>query len=103
MASGGIRIQFRDYQAIFANSAGEWIIVTRYDGTAQINIDTENAEVVEPIEMNGSSGICVVKNRQTHIALANAEKNIYITLLATKKMPRDAVEKVARNIIIVAD
>ena len=92
-----------DYQAIFANSAGEWIIVTRYEGTAQINIDTENAEVIEPIELNGNSGIYVIKNGQTHIALANAEKNIYITLLATKKMPRDVVEKVARNIVIVSE
>jgi len=80
-----------------------WLIVTRYEGTAQINIDTENAEVVEAIEINGSRGVCVVKNRQTHIALANAEKNIYITLLATKKMPRDVVEKVARNIVIVSE
>lgn len=92
-----------DYQAVFANSTGEWLIVTRYEGTAQINIDTENAEVVEAIEINGSRGVCVVKNRQTHIALANAEKNIYITLLATKEMPRDVVEKVARNIVIVSE
>ena len=89
-----------DYQAVFANSAGEWLIIDRYDGTAQVSIDTESAEVIESININGSSGVCVVKNGQTHIALANTEKNIYITLFATKKMPRDVVEKVARNIVI---
>lgn len=89
-----------NYQAVFYNLDGSWIILNRYDGTAQINIDTENAEVVEPLEINGSTGILVIKDGQTHIALSNTNKNVFITLLASKAVPRDVVERFAKNIFI---
>ena len=92
-----------NYQAIFRNAEGEWIIIDRYDGAAQVQIDTENAEVVEPIEMNGSSGLCVVKNGQTQIIIYHAGRNIYVDIGAAKTVPRYVVEKVARNIVIVSE
>ena len=89
-----------DYLALFHNAAGEWIVIERFNGTATLNIDTENAEVVQTIEMNGNSGLCVVKNGQTHIVLYNAARNIFLDILAAKTVPRDAVEKFAKNVII---
>lgn len=90
-----------DYGALFYNAAGEWIVIERFNGTATLNIDTENAEVVQTIEMNGNSGLCVVKNGQTHIVLYNAARNIFLDILAAKTVPRDAVEKFAQNIVIL--
>jgi len=89
-----------DYGALFYNAADEWIVIERFNGTATLNIDTENAEVVQTIEMNGNSGLCVVKNGQTHIVLYNAARNIFLDILAAKTVPRDAVEKFAKNVII---
>lgn len=43
-------------------------------------IDTEGAEIVEEIMINGNSGLRIVKNGQTHIALANTDKNIFIDI-----------------------
>lgn len=69
-----------DYQAIFANDANEWITINRFDGASTYNVDTEGAEIVEEIMINGNSGLRIVKNGQTHIALANTDKNIFIDI-----------------------
>lgn len=90
-----------DYQAIFANDANEWITINRFDGASTHNVDTEGAEIVEEIMINGNSGLRIVKNGQTHIALANTDKNIFIDISSSEHVPGEIVEKIAQNIFVI--
>ena len=90
-----------DYQAIFANDENNWIIINRFDGTSTYNVDTEGAEIVEEIMINGNSGLRIVKNGQTHIALANTDKNIFIDICSSEHVPGEVVEKIAQNIFVI--
>ena len=64
-------------------------------------IDTEGAEIVEEIMINGNSGLRIVKNDQTHIALANTDKNIFIDICSSEHVPGEVVEKIAQNIFVI--
>ena len=90
-----------DYQAIFANDENNWIVINRFDGTSTYNVDTEGAEIVEEIMINGNSGLRIVKNGQTHIALANTNKNIFIDICSSGHVPGEVVEKIAQNIFVI--
>ena len=90
-----------DYQAIFANGTDNWIVIDKFEGDSTYNVDTEGAEIVEEIMMNGNSGLRIVKDGQTHIALANTEKNIFIDVTSSELVPGEVVEKVAQNIFVV--
>ena len=90
-----------DYQAIFANDENNWIVINRFDGTSTYNVDTEGAEIVEEIMINGNSGLRIVKNGQTHIALANTDKNIFIDICSSEHVPGEVVEKIAQNIFVI--
>jgi len=90
-----------DYQAIFANDENNWIIINRFDGDSTYNVDTEGAEIVEEIMINGNSGLRIVKNGQTHIALANTDKNIFIDICSSEHVPGEVVEKIAQNIFVI--
>lgn len=89
-----------DDHAFFSNEAGDWIIIHKLHGTASFYADTESAEVVENIEVNGRSGLCVVKDGKIHIAIADSEHDILIDILVAKTVPRDVTERVAENIVI---
>ena len=73
-----------DYQAIFANDENNWIVINRFDGTSTYN-----------------SGLRIVKNGQTHIALANTDKNIFIDICSSEHVPGEVVEKIAQNIFVI--
>ena len=90
-----------DYQAIFANDENNWIVINRFDGDSTYNVDTEGAEIVEEIMINGNSGLRIVKNGQTHIALANTDKNIFIDICSSEHVPGEVVEKIAQNIFVI--
>ena len=90
-----------DYQVIFANDENNWIIINRFDGDSTYNVDTEGAEIVEEIMINGNSGLRIVKNGQTHIALANTNKNIFIDICSSEHVPGEVVEKIAQNIFVI--
>lgn len=89
-----------DYQAIFANDENNWIVINRFDGDSTYNVDTEGAEIVEEIMINGNSGLRIVKNGQAHIALANTDKNIFIDICSSEHVPGEVVEKIAQNIFV---
>lgn len=79
----------------------EDIVINRFDGTSTYNVDTEGAEIVEEIMINGNSGLRIVKNGQTHIALANTDKNIFIDICSSEHVPGEVVEKIAQNIFVI--
>ena len=72
-----------------------------YQATSTYNVDTEGAEIVEEIMINGNSGLRIVKNGQTHIALANTDKNIFIDICSSEHVPGEVVEKIAQNIFVI--
>lgn len=86
--------------AFFSNAAGEWLAVSKFKGTIPVRVDTEDAETVENIEVNGRSGLCVVKNGKIHIAITDTEYDILIDILAAKTVSRDVAVRVAENIVI---
>lgn len=49
----------------------------------------------------GHLGCSIVKNGQTHIALANTDKNIFIDICSSEHVPGEVVEKIAQNIFVI--
>lgn len=51
----------------------------------------------------GTLGCALIKNGQTHIALANTDKNIFIDISSSEHVhvPGEIVEKIAQNIFVI--
>lgn len=89
-----------DSSALFGKNTDEWIVVSKIKGSVPFQMDTENAETVQSIEVNGRSGMCVVKDGKIHIAFANAEKDVIVDILAAKTVSGEVAKRFAENIVI---
>lgn len=69
--------------------------------TSVVAIDTEDAQSVEDIVINGYSGICVHKNGTIQIAWADTDRSIFISVYASA-LPEDQVIEMAQAIKYVA-
>lgn len=97
-----------DSLSLFENSEGDWFSVSIDDvkpperssssSTYFLNVDTENAESVENITINGNEGLCVVKNGQVSIAVADLEHFAYISVHAAPGVPVEGVRRIAENV-----
>ena len=59
------------------------------------------SEVYTKFGMVSNSGLRIVKNGQTHIALANTDKNIFIDICSSEHVPGEVVEKIAQNTFVI--
>lgn len=89
-----------DWYAGFEKETGEWIKILIYDGHGSLNVDTENADRVENISINGNEGLCILKDDYIHIVTTDLENNIYIDVIASNELPEDDVKKFVENIFI---
>lgn len=89
-----------DWYAGFEKETGEWIKILIYDGHGSLNVDTENADRVENISINGNEGLCILKDDYIHIVTTDLENNIYIDVIASNELPEDDVKKFVENISI---
>ena len=92
-----------DISAFFCNDVDDWIIINKINklnGVTSFQVDTENAESVESVEINGRDGMYVVKEGKIHVVFADVEKDIIVDIFASKTVSREMAEYVAENIVI---
>lgn len=90
-----------DWYAKFEDETGRWIWIYLYDGNGSLHIDTEDAERVEDVLINGNQGICVVKNGYVHIVTTDLENLLYIDVIASDQLTVSTVNRVVENITIL--
>lgn len=83
----------------FENSEGDWFTLVKVQGS-DINVDTEAAESVEEIIINGRSGLRIVKSGETHIVIADIESSIYLDLVVSPNISAETSQKIVENIEI---
>lgn len=89
-----------DVEVIFMDDTGQWIILSKINGSATYDVDTENAEVVEDVEINDCMGLFILKNGQAHYALAHKDKFFFIDITSSENVPVKTVEKVVNGMVI---
>ena len=85
----------------FNNPAGEQIWIYMYTGSGSVNIDTEGAERVEDVTINGNEGLCVFQDGSIHIVTADLAHHLYIDVIASDTLSVATVNKVVENIIVL--
>lgn len=90
-----------DWYAKFEDETGRWIWIYLYDGAGSLHIDTEGAELVEDVTINGNEGLCVVKNGYVHIVTTDLTKLLYIDVIASDQISVSTVNRVVENINIL--
>ncbi len=78
----------------FQNATGELIQLTYLAGNTgtNMNIDTENAQSVTDVNVNGYKGICVEKDGTVQIAWADTDRQVFMTFYATALDTKTAME-----------
>lgn len=82
----------------FQSDDGFWINISCTSGDGVLQVDTEDADSVDDIEINGNSGLCVVKDGRTQITLLNEEHNCYIEVATSKGISTETTKKIVENI-----
>lgn len=73
--------------------------ITHSKGALISSVDTENAEKVETIRVNGNEGLLIEKNNRIHISIVDVTKNDFIDVVCTG-VDSDTAMKVAQSIKI---
>ena len=89
-----------DLYVRFQNSDEDWIMITQVEAKS-VNVDTEGADKVENIVINDMQGLCISKNGETHIIVAQKEKQFYIDLAVSKNVDRETAIKIVENIAVI--
>jgi len=81
----------------YSNSDGEKIVYKEYTSVIGVNLDTENADVVENITVNGYNGIYARKGEECSIAIANNDRSVII-LINGKNVNSDVFLEILNSI-----
>lgn len=87
-----------DAIAEFENAKEHIIMISCTDGDATLQIDTEEADSVDYIEVNGYQVIQVLKKGRTQLVLINEKESIFVSIYASKGILPDTAIKIAENI-----
>ena len=76
----------------------EAVIFIRFGGNLSLvnNVDTENADYVEPVSIHGYEGFIIEKGNNIQIVWADVEKEIFIDLICTG-IARETAISIALN------
>lgn len=85
--------------ADFENEDGLWIAIDCYPGDSNLQLDTEDADEVEYIEINGVRGIQVLKEGRINILLMNEQKNLFVNIFTAQGIASEITWKIAENIL----
>ena len=81
----------------YKNDAGESIDFYDYAPSLTTNLDTENAEIIKSITINGKSGMFVLKNELSTISWSNDEKIFIISAYISES----EIIKIAESVIYI--
>ncbi|MCI9644368.1 MAG: DUF4367 domain-containing protein [Oscillibacter sp.] len=85
----------------YQDREGRWLWVYLYDGAGSLHVDTEGAEYVEDVSINGNEGLCVVKNGYVHVVTTDLAHNLYIDVIASDGLSVTTVNRVVEHIRIL--
>lgn len=82
----------------FENEQGQSFIIDRTDGYDSMNIDTENADKIEYISINGIDSMQVFKEDDINTIIMDTEHNIFVRVWTSAGISVAVNEKIAENI-----
>ena len=91
-----------DSSALFEDSAGQFFSINRADGHGTLNVDTEDADSVVNITVNGINGIQVLKDGRIHSVLSDLEHGLFIQLRTSSGISTEIHQRILENIKYIA-
>lgn len=82
----------------FENDSGDAYVINRANGTSNMSIDTENAESVENIVINGLETLRVTKQGCINTVMMDTEHGIFIRVWTSEGISLETNQKIAKNI-----
>ena len=82
----------------FENEFGDTFVIDRTNGTTNMSIDTEDAEIVESIVINGLETLRVTKQGCINTVMMDTEHGIFIRVWTSAGISQETNLKVAENI-----
>ena len=82
----------------FENDSGDAYIINRANGTTNMSIDTEDAESVENIVINGLETLRVTKQGCINTVMMDTEHGIFIRVWTSAGISPETNQKIAENI-----
>ena len=74
----------------------------RADGHGTLNVDTEDADSVVNITVNGINGIQVLKDGRIHSVLSDLEHGLFIQLRTSSGISTEIHQRILENIKYIA-
>ena len=91
-----------DRSALFEDTAGQFFSISRADGHGTLNVDTEDADSVVNITVNGISGIQVFKDGRIHSVLSDLEHGLFIQLRTSDGISVEIHQRILENVKYIA-
>ena len=82
----------------FENEQGQLLVIDRADGNASVQIDTENADKIEYLSINGIDSMRVFKENDINTIMMDTEHNIFIGVWTSAGVSVETNQKIAENI-----
>lgn len=82
----------------FENESGDAFVIDRASGTTNMSVDTEDAESVEYIDINGIETLRITKQGCIHTIMMDTEHGIFIRVWTSAGIPPEANQKMAESI-----
>lgn len=83
------------------NAEGFTIAIDCYSGSSTIQVDTEDADSIDYIEINGHETIKIIKDGDTHLVLINKDRELFVDVLVSKGVSPDVAIKIMQNISFI--
>lgn len=87
-----------DHYAGFQNNAGLYFSIILSDENSVVQIDTENAESIEHLSINGVDTMCVFKDGDINCVMMDTDNGIFIRVWTSPGISVETNEKIAQNI-----
>lgn len=82
----------------FENKSGDTFVIDRANGTTNMSVDTEDAENVEHIVINGIETLRVTKQGCINTIMMDTERGIFMRVWTSEGISQETNQKMAENI-----
>ena len=82
----------------FENDSGDSFVIDRVSGTTERSVDTENAESIENIVINGLETLRVTKQECINTIMMDTEHGIFIRVWTSAGISLETNQKMAESI-----
>lgn len=87
-----------DHYAGYQNNAGLYFSIILSDENSVVQIDTENAESIEHLSINGVDTMRVFKDGDINCVMMDTDNGIFIRVWTSPGISVETNEKIAQNI-----